>query len=175
MLLIKMSFVRIKKIKGKEYGYIVENTWKGKGSRQKVKAYLGKVVRLQRIKEENFFDYFRVEQREDYLKNISKDALVISIIKFELINHGFVEEKGLMRNGNISVDLSQLDVRDGNKRVALAMNDGFLADITLRRLIEFQEKGSQAELSLKLAKAFVEAGIKVNEELFVAVYEKIVN
>jgi len=169
-----MSFVRVKKIKGQEYAYIVENTWKGKGSKQKVKAYLGRVIRLQRKSNIEFFDYFRIEQREDYLKNISKDALIASLIKLELINHGFVEEKGLMKNGNITVDLSQFEVSDRNRKVALAMNDGFLANLTLKRLIEFNEKGSQAELSLKLAKAFVETGIRVNEEVFVAVYEKMV-
>ena len=35
-----MAFVRVKTIKGNRYGYLVENTWKGKGSRQTVKAYL---------------------------------------------------------------------------------------------------------------------------------------
>ena len=45
-----MSFIRTKKIDGKEYAYLVENKWykhsfkgKGRGPRQKVSKYLGRV------------------------------------------------------------------------------------------------------------------------------------
>jgi len=169
-----MAFIRIKKIKGKEYAYVVENKWKGKGARQKVRGYLGRVVRLQRGSDSNFFEYFKIVKKEEYLKNISKDDLIANLVKLELINHGFVEDKGLLRNGDITVDLSKIEVSKRKRKVALAMNDGFLANLTLKKIIGFNETGSQAELSLKLAKAFVEAGVNVSEELFVAVYEKIV-
>ncbi|MBI2546748.1 hypothetical protein HYV81_06235 [Candidatus Woesearchaeota archaeon] len=167
-----MSFVRIKKIKGNEYAYTVENRWKGKGSRQKVIGYLGRVHRVAEAKELNFFEFFEVDDKEAYLKKVQKEELTSNIVRLELVKHGFTGEKVLQHNG-LTVDLGALQVRQGKRKAAIAMHDGFLADTTLRGLVGFKEIGSQAELSVKLAKAFVEAGIKVDEELFVAVYEKV--
>ena len=38
-----MAFVRVKRINGGTYAYLVENSWTRKGTRQKVSRYLGKV------------------------------------------------------------------------------------------------------------------------------------
>ena len=45
-----MVFVRIKKIKGNEYGYLVHNkrNKRKKTVKQKVKAYLGRLYRLEK-------------------------------------------------------------------------------------------------------------------------------
>ena len=42
-------FVRVKNIKGRKYAYLVENEWTPWGSRQRVTKYLGKLVSLERI------------------------------------------------------------------------------------------------------------------------------
>lgn len=70
-------FVRTKKVKNKQYAYLVENTWTKKGTRQKVKKYLGKVIKPNRKKENNFL----VEKTRNYEETIKE------LIKHELSNH----------------------------------------------------------------------------------------
>lgn len=169
-----MGFVRIKKIKGIEYAYLVENTWGGRGSRQKVTGYLGKVYRPARVFNLNFFEHYRIEQKTQYLEALERKKLVRDIIKLELLKHGFSDGEQVLASGTLFVNLDAMQVKNRTKKACLALNEGFLSDATLRRLIDFNETGNQAELSMKLAKAFVEAGIKVEEELFISVYEKII-
>ena len=169
-----MAFVRVKKIKGKEYAYLVENRWKNKSSRQKVTGYLGRVVRLVLEQETDFFSRYAIDDKEQFLKSVSKHELLRKIVQNELSNHGFSDgEDAQMRWNDVVVDLNARTVGRNKTKVTLGMREGFLADMTLKLLLDFNETGSQAELSLKLAKAFVEAGIKVDEELFVSVYEKL--
>ena len=40
-------FVRAKTIKGKKYGYLVQNVWKKNKVSQKVKKYLGPIINLE--------------------------------------------------------------------------------------------------------------------------------
>jgi hypothetical protein len=52
-------FFRIKKIKGKEYAYLVENEWKKNSSRQKVKQYIGRVYRLAQKNNLDFISFLK--------------------------------------------------------------------------------------------------------------------
>ena len=47
-----MSFIRRKKIKGREYLYEVENTWENGHVRQKVLRYKGPVAPVRKLKTE---------------------------------------------------------------------------------------------------------------------------
>lgn len=76
-----MVFVRIKKLKGNEYAYLVANEWTINGSRQRVKAYLGRVIKPLREKEK-ITDVSNLEYRQ----------AILALAKQELINHGFSEE-----------------------------------------------------------------------------------
>ena len=44
-------FIRLKKLKGKDYAYLVKNTWTKNGPRQKSKKYLGRCIILQKEKD----------------------------------------------------------------------------------------------------------------------------
>ena len=61
-------FIRIKKIKGKEYAYLVKNTWKKrkKSSRQTSSSYLGKVIKLKKTNNKSllgeFWDFLKIRK-----------------------------------------------------------------------------------------------------------------
>ena len=63
-----MAFFRIKKIKGKEYTYLVENEWKRKGSRQKVKGYLGRIYRFDLKNKNSFIEFVKNDDLEKYIE-----------------------------------------------------------------------------------------------------------
>ena len=56
-----MAFFRIKKIKGNEYAYRVENEWKKGTSVQKVKGYLGRVFRFEKSQQIEFQKFINIE------------------------------------------------------------------------------------------------------------------
>ena len=66
-----MAFIRTKKIKGYEYAYIVENTWKKRGCKvkQKTKKYLGRVYRHDKINTKDFFEFYNIENIKEYLRS----------------------------------------------------------------------------------------------------------
>jgi hypothetical protein len=76
-------FIRAKKIKNKEYAYLVENIWTKKGSRQKVKKYLGKITKTTRILENEY----KIDESKKYTDIIKE------LIETELKNHNITENK----------------------------------------------------------------------------------
>ena len=154
-----MAFVRVKKLKGKEYAYLVENTWQDKGSRQKVKAYLGRVIKPLRQKE-GLVDVAGMQ---------FQDA-VIALIKQELLNHGFGENLELEK---VKADLLNKSFISGSRNVVLALNEGFLCTHTITEVLDFKSAGYEEQVGAKLATALVEAGLKLPKDVFVALFEKI--
>lgn len=154
-----MAFVRIKKLKGKEYAYLVENEWTINGSRQKVKAYLGKVIKPLREKEKI------TDIRDlDY-----KDA-VIALAKQELLNHGFSES---LTYDGVSVNLNEQKILNGKRNAVIALNEGFLCSQTLKDALEIQLTGHEEEAGTQLAKTLLELGLKLPKDTFVQLFEKI--
>ena len=168
-----MTFIRIKKIKKKsgnsyEYAYLVENTWRKRpkvGTRQKVKAFLGRVYKPEIKNNKDFFSHFKIEDKDSYIKNnilskITKDLIVWEFFKYDISDKEFF------------VDFENKLVRKYNNKAVLQINEGFLCDYTLRKLIGFRFKDDE-HAGMTLAKAFVEAGINIPQELFVKVFEKV--
>ena len=154
-----MAFIRKKKIKVYEYAYLVENRWKKrpkKGSRQKVKEFLGRVYKPELKNDLGFV------KEVDYVKNNSFRQIVKDLVEFELLKHNVKD---------FFVDFDKNFVLRNNRKVALQINEGFLCNYTLKNLLNFKLGGEEAGYSL--AKAFVEAGIKVPQELFVKIFEKL--
>lgn len=159
-------FFRIKKIKGKEYAYIVENQWKTKGSRQKVKDYIGRVYRFNLVNNTDFLKYFQVENVQNYIENNEKNKIIKDLIEWELFKYSISSQE-------FSIDLSNIKIQKNNKNVVFLINNGFMCGFTLRNLLEFKPEGDEQNDGYKLARAFVEAGIKVPEEIFVGIFEKL--
>jgi len=150
-------FIRKKKIKGKEYAYLVENRYvKGK-VKQKVKKYLGKVFKFERSSDfpvTTVFDKSREEAVKDLLKK-------------ELILRGFRVREGVLEKEGVVVDLDKCKVCFKNRNVCIELNEGFLCEYTLRRLLGLKEGDGYA-----VANALLGAGLKLSKDDFVKFFEK---
>ena len=164
-----MAFIRVKKIDGKEYAYLVENRWykrrhkgKNKGPRQKVSRYLGRVYKFNKEKDIDFYSFKKINDLEQYLKNNSnnKNNVFRDLIEWELFRHNINKEEFTMDYPN-----KKIINKSNNKEVSLKINEGFLNGFTLARLFNLKSGDSYY-----LAKAFVEAGIEVPKEVFVGVF-----
>ena len=162
-----MSFIRTKKIDGKEYAYLVENKWykhsfkgKGRGPRQKVSKYLGRVHSFNKTDNTDFFNYKKINDLEQYLKNDNKQKIFKDLVEWELSRHSINKEE-------FTIDFNNKKIMRGNKEISLRMNEGFLNSFTLERLFNLRSGESYY-----LAKCFVEAGIDIPKEVFVGVFGK---
>ena len=181
-------FIRTKKIKKKSgniytYAYLVENKWKkrtkGKQkSRQKVKGYLGRVYNLDKKHEHDFLELLAIQDVDKYTNSKSKKTVILDLVKYELLKHGFDEVGSLVSNGEIFFDLDKVEfsILEGLKRkpgIVLSLNEGFMCKETLKRLTHFYAEGTEEEVGYKFAKSFVEAGINVPKEVFVSLFGKL--
>ncbi len=160
-----MSFIRIKRINGKEYAYLVENKWykrkvkgKGKGPRQKVSKYLGRVYKFNKTNNNDFLNFKNINDIEQYIKNNRKNEIIKDLVEWELFRHNVDKEE-------FYIDFSNKKIIKDEKEVSLRINEGFLNSYTLNRLFNLR-----AGNSYFLAKCFVEAGIEIPKEVFVGVF-----
>ena len=164
-------FIRVKKIKGNKYAYLVENKLKKGKIQQKVLSYLGKVCYFEKLKNNEFLEYNSIQNIDNYIKR-SKEDIIKDLIEFEMVRHGFKKNKNFLANKDVSFDLSKTWFEE--KKV-LAINEGFLCNYGIERLLNLKLKGEDEEKGLMLAKAFVESGINVPKEIFVELFHKFNN
>lgn len=185
-----MVYIRVKKIrkngKGYRYAYLVENRWKKrvrkgskKGARQKVKGYLGKVHEFSRVDDKGFMSHFSVDDVKVYFDEHGMDKVVRDLIRLELLNHGFVENGDFYSNGDLVVYVSDREFfiknvkEEKDRKIVLMMNEGFLCKETFDKLVNFKARGDEKEIGLSLGNALLEAGLKVSQEVFVEMFERV--
>ena len=95
-----MTFFRIKKIKGKEYIYMVENEWTGKSSRQKVKGYLGKAFRFDMQRNIEFTAFWGIQDIERYIDENKKEKIMKDLIEWEIARNWIPKEKFIINPDN---------------------------------------------------------------------------
>mgnify|MGYP006304498589 CR=1 FL=1 len=167
-----MAFIRTKQIKGKEYAYIVENRWARKKTKQKSKKYLGRVYRHDRVGVMDFYEHNEVDDVEKYLTEKSKEEIIADLVKLELFNYGFVEEKGKFKKKECIVDIKKKKVlNEKGNNVALAFNEGYLTTYALRKIHNF--RAFDKEEGYDFAKLLIEAGIAIPNDIFVGLFKKI--
>lgn len=166
-----MTFLRTKKINNNVYCYLVQNKHTKKGSRQKVKKYLGRAIKLEQKKELDFFDFFGIVDLKSYVQKNNK-GIILDLIKLELIRHGFKEKKDFLASKDIFFDIKKFQFLKNNKKIILSLNEGFLSDFTIKRIIDFKKTNNFQKDGHKLAKYFVEAGIVIPQEIFIEFYQK---
>ena len=154
-------FFRTKKVKGIEYAYIVENKWK-KSSQQKVKEYLGRVFRFEILFENSFPNG---NDLSNYLEHTDFSKIVKELVEWEFVRHKIPKD--------FYLDFENFKLQKSKKNVVVLINDGFMCGKTLKNLIEFQIEGDEETDGYRLARAFVEAGIKVPNEIFVGLFGKL--
>jgi hypothetical protein len=162
-----MGFVRVKKIKGTAYGYLVENTWTSKGSRQKVKAYLGRIITPAKTAELPAPD----------LSALSFSDSIKAVAKWTLLSHGFQEgAQSMLMHGTVLADLQDCKVINKTNPAVIAMHEGFLCQHTLQDAVGFIPSGNTEEtVGKELANVLLEAGLSVPNEVFVQLFEKVHN
>lgn len=144
-------FIRKKVIKGNEYAYLVENHWKEGRARQKVSKYLGRVAKPEKKAERTLQEHHKVGNARQYILNNDFRKIMQDLISTELFNHGL---------GNF----------DYNKGGVLQLNDGFLCGHTVNALLGYS---GEDESGIKLAELITGAGLKIDKEMFVLLFEKI--
>ena len=161
-------FGRVKKIKGKPYLYIVENKWRKGKVRQVVKKYLGRVFELEKMNNKDFFGFFSINKINDYLKAKSRAEIMKDLITLELFNHGFREKsKNKLKWGKITVDLGNRKIKIKKRNAVLKLNEGYLYEDIMKRLLEFSPKKNKEKSGMELAQDFADSGISVPQEIFV--------
>jgi len=181
-------FLRTKEVKGNSYLYAVENKWrKKKGVKQKVKKYLGRVHVFRESKKNVEFDEFLNMhynfELDEYLENNEADRILSDLVKWELYKKGFsLAEDGIMKRKSLVVNVN-------NKRNLLVYNgrpfsirsgEGFLNNFSINAIRGYKLKvGGEWEgdidkrkVGMKLARMFVDGGIKVPQDVFVSLFEK---
>ena len=165
-------YIRKKAIRNKKtgavyhYAYAVENKWRKKGARQKVKHYLGKVHQFTLTKEIEFFTHLDIkeEQKEDFLKTHTAKQLIQEIVEWEMARHAILE---------FGMDLEKGALAKEGKPASIEMGEGMLNSYTLKQLLFFVAEGDEQQDGYRLAKAFVEAGLAVPQDVFIAIFSKV--
>ena len=187
-----MTYIRVKKFKRKNgkivgYAYLVKNRWKKrvrkgskKGARQKVKGYLGKVHDFSRVGEREFISHFSVKDVKAHFDEHGMDKVVRDLVRLELLNHGFLENGDFYASGDLAVYISDKDFfvknlgEEKDRKLVIVMNEGFLCKETFDKLINFKAKGDEKEIGMQLANSLLEAGLKVPQEIFVEMFNRVV-
>lgn len=157
-------FVRIKKIKGYQYAYLVENSWKQGSSRQRVKAYLGRV-----------YNFDCQEKLFAGMLDGNFQKIVLELLKWQLSCYGFAIAKNSAVNGGLRVNLDTLKFvqEKTGKPFVLQGKDGYLCQHTLKNLLQFKSAGYEEQVGRALAHALVDAGIDVPKDIFIKIFEKV--
>ncbi len=170
-------FIRIKKIKGMQYAYLVKSVWKEQTARQKVVKYLGKIYQVPKVNQGSFQEFCEKEK-----KNIKEAKEIIqSLMEWTLYQHGFVKDqllqtKWIYEHGKIVGNPETFELTSGQKEVTLKINQGHMNSFSLQELskIELSAKTEeQRKAATILAKAFVAAGIEVPQETFIDIFQQI--
>lgn len=157
-------FIRTKKLKGRHYGYLVRNTWKKGKVRQKTHKYLGRVYSFERKHEKGLVQAQKVRVLDEYISKSSFKDIVLDLVMLEFLNHGLHEE-------SIVFDEKALKITRNERNIVLGINDGFLCQESLRNLLKYRPENDLK--GFELAKLFVNAGLKVEKEVFVELFEKL--
>ena len=161
-----MAFFRTKKIKGNEYAYIVENEWNRRGSRQKVKGYAGRIYKFNVKNDINFLDFRKIENVEKYVAENDFKKIISDLTEWELFKHEIDKNK-------FTTDLNGIKVMQNGRNVVLIINEGFMCSLTLKKIFEFMPEGDESNDGYRLARAFVESGIKIPQDVFISLFGKL--
>lgn len=161
-----MTFLRIKKIKGKEYVYSVENEWHKRTSRQKVKGYMGRAYRFPQAQNPKFLEFLKADDLPKYIESTEKNKILKDLVEWELFKFG-------INKSEFTIDLEQKEIKKNKKNVVLLINDGYMCNSTIKNLLEFELLDEQTD-GYRFARACVEAGLNVPQDVFIALFGKIV-
>jgi len=162
-----MVFIRLKNRvsngKNLDYAYLVENSYRRNGPKQKVKKYLGRIYKFDIVKDVD------IEVVDGSYKK-----LLSSLFDNELRKHGFVLKDNVYVCGECSVDLNNLKFWGikGNK-IVIQINAGFICEYSLNELFNLNFNEGE-EFKKGFAKKLVLSGLDIKPEVFVELYKRLV-
>jgi len=167
-------FIRIKTRKnssGKitKYAYLVTSKRRKsskKPPRQKVIAYLGKIIPLNNHQRSSSIP--NNEPLETSIKNMFTHILTFN---------GFKEAtEGVFTKNQILVDLNKKQVKDQetNQNLCLQLHEGFISRLTLKQILPYKPpEATEKEVGLDFAKKLLSAGLKPSQGNFLSLYKQI--
>ncbi len=152
-------YIRLKTIKNKEYAYLVKSKYyKRKPPKQMISKYLGRVYTPHKYLNNNINKENAFNNIEEFLK---------SLIELEIKNHNLYE------HFIIDFDKFKIKNKKGNSCV-IRINNGYLCDYTLKNLLKFEPSSlDEKTFSKELARALIESGIQINNDMFVLLFDKV--
>lgn len=159
-------FVRIKKIKGIPYAYLVKNTWKKGKTIQKTVKYLGRVIGVKPLSESLDLSLDSMSSPKD---------LFYSLVNKQLLALGFKpKNKTVYFNKELNVEFNfrSLSFKQQNKNCVLKLNEGFVCDYNLKRLRKVIEGSVSCrdedfyDSGKELARALVDLGFILQKDQF---------
>lgn len=173
-------FIRAKKHKNNSYAYLVENKWykTHQQSRQKTKKYLGKICTPEKKHNNTLEQHIKTKNINKYIKKTPIKTILLNLIKLELRNHSFKQIKNnTYQHKNIIINLKNKKVYDKNtnKPACIELNNNFLTKLTLTKLINFEppKQSTKMQIGKSFASTILASGIKINQDLFILVFNKI--
>lgn len=178
-----MVFIRKKKINGKDYAYLVRNRWTKDGSRQKAK-YLGKLLSFSIIKELSLNDFIRnnyLYELHQFIRKSTKKEILKALIEHELVRRGFEQgivkkadpKKEVLHNNSHYFKDNKIIKISTSKECIVEMNEGFLCSYSVDKLLKLKPIGyDEREKGIMLAKVLLEAGLKVERDVFVLIFDR---
>lgn len=163
-------FIRAKTISGRNYAYLVRTRWdkRSKTVKQKVSKYLGPITKLDKVKDIAFFDYYKFD-KEKYINEVKIERLVRDLAELELYRHGFIKlNSSTMTNGVHKVDIEHVSQ-------VFELNEGFMNKHTLKAILHYDKilDENERRIPYKFAGLFVNAGLDIDKELFVELYQRL--
>lgn len=175
-------YVRIKKIKGIRYAYLVKSCWsrRKKKPRQKTIQYLGKVYTLPKVKNALLEDHLGIKNTSSYFEKTPIKKIIKSMIEWELYNHNFEKtSKNVWVNNNIVIDLVIKKIYNSSTKrlVCIEMNNNFLTTKALRNLINLSVPPGLTDVQIGkyLVNSFLSAGINVPKDEFITLSQRIID
>jgi hypothetical protein len=155
-------FIRLKKVQGNHYAYKVHNKRVRGKVKQKVKGYIGKAIIPQKTNKKDFFEVIGMDP-DSYDKSL-KEA-VNDLVKWELFKHNIE-----------NIKLEKNSIKQDDQKIVLKINDGYLYDKTIKDIINFHAVGDDEYfIGKEFAELFIKAGIDIPKELFINLFEKMIN
>jgi hypothetical protein len=103
---------------------------------------------------------------EDYINNNPKNKIINDLIEWEFFKHGVNQQE-------FSLDLNNMKIEKNKKNIAIFINEGFMCNVTLKNLLAFKPEGDEETDGYRFARVFVEAGVKVPQEVFIGLFGKL--
>lgn len=153
-----MVFIRIKKINNIPYAYLVENINTAKGSRQKVKQYLGRVYRF---------------PESENISMINEKNILLKLVLEQLNKYGFKQKGQFWKREQFVFCPKYFTLKKKNMEAILATNNGFVSSFTLQRIKGFKKTKNMNKDAPELAKYFLEAGLNVTKADFISYYQQL--